>query len=315
MDRHKRNVSRPSVSPERSRKLTFECLEDRILLVFRAFAEAGGIRFEGDWQWNPPTLFTPGNWERVAHDDEIHAIYIDAALLTVHYITKDEVTAAMTINTGWTLGVTFPLPIELEFYGWAGKDKVDVYLGGAPGDANLGRFPVNSVSRFEFFGHEGDDTMVPPEGPAGIGPVQRVIYPAAGVPPNIYFNGGEDNDTLFNMMDPEEFDGFVGWDTVTLGGGGGGGNDFLKGWEGTDKLDGGLGDDVIDGGTFHDILKGNDGNDTSQAAQELTSSREAITMTPFPGEQTRIRFTEMAGTTTSTAIKVGICFGAIAALT
>jgi Ca2+-binding RTX toxin-like protein len=92
--------------------------------------------------------------------------------------------------------------------------------------------------------------------------VQVVLLPGAGAPPNIYFNGGDDNDTLSNMMDPEEFDGMNGWDTVTLGGAGGGGNDVLKGWDGSDTLDGGLGNDLIDGGALFDTLNGNDGNDT-----------------------------------------------------
>jgi hypothetical protein len=146
-------------------------------MVFRAFGAAGEIRFEGDWHVGVIPEWPFWGWTNAAHDDEIHAIYVAGTPATVRFITKDENTPAHEVDTGLTLGVAplAPLPIEISIYGNEGKDKVDVWLGGPAGAAGLGGFPVGSVSKFRFWGHQGDDTLVPPEGPAGAGQGNRIL--------------------------------------------------------------------------------------------------------------------------------------------
>ncbi len=119
-------------------------------------------------------------------------------------------------------------------------------------------------------------------------------FDARAVSLDVWFSGGDGNDTCFGAGGADLLDGGAGADSINGGEGddvlwgdagndkliGGGGDDLLDGEEGNDKLDGGEGDDVLlgdagndklvggggddvlDGGDGKDNLQGNDGNDS-----------------------------------------------------
>ncbi len=107
----------------------------------------------------------------------------------------------------------------------------------------------------------------------GIGGNDQLDARAVGL--DVWFNGGEGNDSFLGGSGYDTVDGGAGSDSLNGGEGGdilwgaegndkligGGGDDVLDGEDGNDKLDGGVGDDSLRGGNGNDKLFGGAGND------------------------------------------------------
>lgn len=120
-------------------------------------------------------------------------------------------------------------------------------------------FPINQVTKLQFYGQAGDDIFENTTAidvafaDGGIGNDQLT-----GGSGNDWIEGGDGNDILRGGSGNDVLKGGTGSDELH----GEEGNDNLDGGDGADLLDGGTGNDVLTGGNDNDELRGGDGDDS-----------------------------------------------------